>query len=91
MEGWAACVLPAAPDQAAKPERPRPPAKTACVDKPEGAGCMGWEHYRYNDEIKAYNAKVPAYQKAANDYIGQLNAYVKAAGDYARCEANSLQ
>lgn len=88
----AACTPPVAPDPSLKPERLKPPEKTACVDaKPGTAGCLGWESYSYNDAIKAFNAKVPAFKAAADAYVGKLNDYVKASADYARCEVQSLQ
>lgn len=89
---WAVgCVPPAAPEPATKPAKPSAPVKSACVDKPTGPGCLGWEGYRYNDEVKAYNDKAMAFQKAANDYVAKLNGYVKAASDYAKCEVDSLR
>lgn len=87
----ATCTAPTVPDPAKRPVRPTPPVKSACVDNASGPGCKGWEAYQFNDEVKAYNAKAPAFQKAANDYVAQLNAYVKAANDYAKCEVDALR
>jgi hypothetical protein len=86
-----ACTVPSPPDAAARPEKPVPPEKTACVEAPTKPGCLGWEAYKFNDEVKAFNAKVPAWQKAANAYVTQLNAYVAAANAYAKCEADALR
>ena len=88
---FAACAAPVAPDPAARPAKPTPPMRSACVDNSTGPGCLGWEGYRYNDDVKAYNEKAQAFQKAANDYVAKLNAYVKAANDYARCEVDALR
>ena len=87
----AACTPPVPPDIAARPARPSPPVKSACVDAKIGTeGCKGWEAYSFNDEVKAYNAKLPTFQAAANAYVAKLNAYVSASADYAKCEVNSL-
>ena len=91
VPAFADCTPPLAPDAAARPQKPVPPAKSACVDNPSGPGCLGWEAYLFNDEVKAFNAKVPAWQKAANAYVTQLNAYVAAANAYAKCEADALR
>jgi hypothetical protein len=88
----AACTPPAAPDASAKPAKPALPAKGPCVDaKPGTTGCLGWEGYTYNDEIRAYNEKAQAFGKAAQAYVDRLNAYVKASADYAQCEVKTLQ
>lgn len=87
-----ACTAPAPPDQAARPAKPALPAKGPCVDAKVGAtGCLGWEPYKYNEEIRAYNDKAAAFQKAAQAYVDRLNAYVKATGNYAQCEVKALQ
>ena len=88
----AACTIPTAPDAAGKPAKPPLPVKGPCVDaKPGTTGCLGWEGYTYNDEIRAYNEKAQGFQKAAQAYVDRLNAYVKASGDYAQCEVKTLQ
>lgn len=88
----AACTLPVAPDPATRPARPAAPVKGPCVDAKSGApGCLGWEGYRYNDEVKAYNEKAKTFQAAATAYVAKLNAYVQASSDYARCEVALLQ
>lgn len=87
----AACTPPVPPDVSARPTKPTPPVKSACVDAKVGTeGCKGWEAYSFNDEVKAYNAKLPAFQGAAKAYVAKLNAYVSASADYARCEVQSL-
>lgn len=87
----AACTPPVPPDVASKPVKPVTPVKSACVDAKVGTeGCKGWEAYSFNDEVKAYNAKLPAFQGAAKAYVAKLNAYVSASADYARCEVQSL-
>lgn len=87
----AACTPPVPPDAASKPAKPAPPVKSACVDAKVGTeGCKGWEAYSFNDEVKAYNAKLPAFQAAAKAYVAKLNAYVAAGSEYARCEVQSL-
>lgn len=91
---WAApaCVAPAPPDTALRPAKLAPPERSACVDaKPGTAGCLGWESHGYNEAVKAFNAKVPAYRAAAESYVAKLNAFVQAASDYARCEVQTLQ
>lgn len=88
----AACTPPAAPEPATRPEKPALPAKGPCVGAPIGtAGCLGWEANRYNDDIRAYNEKAAAFQKAAQAYVDKLNHYVAASADYARCEVKTLQ
>lgn len=88
----AACTAPAPPDPASKPEKPVLPVKGPCVDAKMGApGCLGWEPYKYNDDVKAFNEKAAVFQKAAQAYVDKLNAYVSAGADYARCEIKALQ
>lgn len=88
----AACTPPSPPDPALRPVKPVAPVKGPCVDKQPGTpGCLGWEGYRFNDEVKAYNEKAAAFGKAAQAYVDGLNAYVKASGAYAQCEANELR
>ncbi len=88
----AACVVPVPPDAAARPIRPDLPAKGPCVDAKVGtAGCLGWESYKYNEEIRAYNDKAATFQRAAQAYVDRLNAYVKGSADYAQCEVKALQ
>lgn len=87
----AACASAVAPDPASRPAKPTPPVRSACVDNSTGPGCLGWESYRYNDDVKAFNEKAQAFQKAANEYVAKLNAYVKAANDYAKCEVDTLR
>lgn len=88
---YAACTVPAPPDPASRPAKPAPPAKGPCVDKQPGTpGCLGWEGYRFNDEVRAYNEKAGAFQKAAQAYVDRLNAYVKAGAEYAQCEVKAL-
>lgn len=88
---FAACTAPVAPDAATRPAKPVPPVRSACVDNSTGPGCLGWEAYRYNDDVKAFNEKAQAFQKSANDYVSRLNAYVKAANDFAKCEVDTLR
>ena len=85
----AACTLPEPPPATARPTKPPPPAKPACLDAK--GGCPGWEAYSYNDAVKAYNEKVAAFRPLAEAYVKALNAYVKASSDYAQCEVKTLQ
>ena len=88
----AACVVPSPPDAAARPVKPALPVKGPCVDAKVGtAGCLGWESYKYNEEIRAYNDKAAVFQKAAQAYVDRLNLYVKGSADYAQCEVKALQ
>lgn len=88
----AACLAPTPPDPALRPAKPALPVKGPCVDaKPGADGCLGWESYRYNDEVKAYNVQAKTFQAAASAYVAKLNAYVQAGADYARCEVGLLQ
>jgi hypothetical protein len=88
----ALCTVPAPPDPASKPAKPTPPVKGPCVDQKPGAeGCLGWEAYSFNEQVKAYNAKIPAFKAAAETYVGKLNAYVAAAAAYAKCEVDTLR
>lgn len=84
-----ACTPPTPPPVEGKPAKPALPQKPACLDAREG--CPGWEAYSYNDAVKAYNAQAKTFQGLAQAYVQRLNAYVKASGDYAACEAKSLQ
>lgn len=87
----AACLAPSPPDPASRPEKPAPPVKGPCVGAALGTpGCLGYEGYRFNDEVRAYNEKVAAFGKAAQAYVDRLNAYVKASADYAQCEVKAL-
>lgn len=88
----AACMVPIPPDVTTKPAKPTLPVKGPYVDaKPGTTGCLGWEGYTYNDEIRVYNGKAEAFSKAAQAYVDRLNVYVKASGDYAQCEVKTLQ
>ena len=88
----AACTTPTPPDPVARPAKPILPAKGPCVDAKLGTpGCLGWERDRYNEEVRTFNEKAAAFQKAAQTYVDKLNAYVKASGDYAQCEVKALQ
>lgn len=88
----AACTAPVPPDSAARPAKPTLPVKGPCVDAKVGtAGCLGWEAYKYNEDIRAYNEKGAAFGRAAQAYVDRLNAYVKASADYAQCEVKALQ
>ena len=88
----AACTLPVPPDPATRPAKPAVPVKGACVGaKPGTPGCIGVEAFRYNDDVKAYNAKLAAWKPAADAYVARLNAFVQASAEYARCEVQALQ
>ena len=87
----AACTAPIPPDAAARPGKPVPPVKGPCVGAALGTpGCLGYEGYRFNDEVRAFNEQAAAFQKAAQAYVDRLNAYVKASADYAQCEVKAL-
>lgn len=87
-----ACSAPVPPDAASRPMKPDVPIKSACTDaKPGTDGCKGWEAYTFNDEVKAYNAKLPVFKAAADAYVAKLNAYVNASVEYAKCEVKALQ
>ena len=85
----AECPRAEPPPATARPAKPAFPAKPACLDAT--GGCPGWEAYRYNDAIKAYNAQIAVYRPLAEAYVKGLNLYVKAASDYAQCEVKALQ
>lgn len=88
----AACIVPAPPDPAGRPVKPALPVKGPCVDAKAGtAGCLGWEAYTYNDDVKAYNEQIRAFQAAANAYVAKLNEYVNAGAQYAKCEVEALK
>lgn len=88
----AACTPPVPPAASDKPAKPQAPVKGPCVDAKTGTpGCLGWEAHRFNEDVKAYNAGLPAFQKAAAAYLAKLNAYVAAASDFARCEVDTLR
>lgn len=88
----AACIVPAPPDPAGRPVKPALPVKGPCVDAKAGTtGCLGWEAYTYNDDVKAYNEQAKAWKTLADAYVAKLNAYVQASGEYARCEIGALQ
>lgn len=85
------CAPPAPPDRASRPVKPALPVKGPCVDaKPGAPGCLGWEAYKFNDDVKAYNAALPAWKALADAYVAKLNAYVLASGEYARCEVKEM-
>ena len=87
----AACIPPTPPDSASRPAKLAAPVKGPCVDQKPGApGCLGWEAYTFNDQVKAYNAQVPGFKAAAEAYVRKLNDYVSAAGAYAKCEVGAL-
>ena len=85
----AACTPPLPPAASEKPARPTPPERPACLDAK--GGCPGFEAYTFNDAVKAYNAKLPAYRAGAEAYAGKLKAYVDASVAFANCEMKSLQ
>lgn len=88
----AACLAPTPPDPAGRPAKPALPVKGPCVDAKQGtAGCLGWEGYKYNDDVKAFNEKAKTWKVAADAYVAKLNAYVQASSEYARCEIGAMQ